>query len=120
MDDFDGEPSPGGGYDRVIAIPVYDPDGILRRIMIRLRGRGRFGRVAVALEERRAGVDGQVIRFDDAHGHFHVHAPGWPEPGAIAQSLEEVEPRQRAAYARRQIEMRYTEWDAELFGATEP
>jgi hypothetical protein len=27
--------------------------------------------VAVALEESRGGVEGQLIRFDDAHGQFH-------------------------------------------------
>lgn len=119
MDYFDGEPNPGGGYDRVIPIPLDDPDGIVRRIVIRLRGRGRTMRVSVILEERRSGVTGQVIRFDDAHGQFHVHTPGWPEPGEPAETLDALEARQRAAYARRQIEMRYTEWDAELFGGDE-
>ena len=87
-----------------------------RRIVLRMRGLGRQVRAAVVLEEQRGTIQGQLIRFDDAHGRFHRHAPGWPEPGAIAEFLDHVEPRQRAAYARDEIRLRYHEWEADLFG----
>jgi hypothetical protein len=116
LTDFDDEPSTGGGYERVIRIELYDPDGIPRRIVLRMRRLGREIRAAVVLEERRSAISGQLIRFDDAHGHFHRHHPGWPEPGTIAESLDHIESRRRAAYARDQIRLRYPEWEAEVFG----
>jgi len=118
MHDFDDEPSTGGGYDRVIDIPLGDPDGIPRRIAVRLRHdrSGRLDRVSVSLEERRADVEGRVMRFDDAHDHYHRHHAGWPEPGPIAETLDHIGPRQRAPYARDQIRLRYHLWEAEIFG----
>jgi hypothetical protein len=116
VNDFDDEPGTGGGYERVIRITLYDPDGIPRRIVLRMRGLGRQMRAAVTLEEQRGDILGQVVRFDDAHGRFHRHQPSWPEPGPIVEFLDHVETRRRAAYAREQIQMRYPHWDAELFG----
>ena len=118
MDNFDGEPTTGGGYDRLIDLPIDDPDGITRRIVVRLRRdrAGHFERVSVVLEERRADGEGQLIRFDDAHGSFHRHHPGWPEPGLIAEMLDHIEPRQRAPHARDQIRVRYHLWETEVFG----
>jgi len=118
MDNFDGEPTTGGGYDRLIDLPIDDPDGIPRRIVVRLRRdrAGHFERVSVVLEERRDDGEGQLIRFDDAHGSFHRHQPGWPEPGLIAEMLDHIEPRQRAPHARDQIRMRYHLWETEVFG----
>ena len=56
------------------------------------------------------------MRFDDAHGRFHRHAPGWPEPGAIDQYLDSIEPRFRVRFAQREIVLRYTEYDTAVFG----
>ena len=117
MDVFDDEPTPGGSYDRVVERPVFDADGILRRIVARFTTlRGKVARMAVVLEERRGSVEGQVMRFDDAHGRFHKHRPGWPKPGAIEAYLDMVNPRFRVDFARREIILRYTEYDAALFG----
>lgn len=64
-------------------------------------------RAAVTLEEQRGDILGQIVRFDDAHGRFHRHKPGWPEPGSIIEFLDHVETRRRAAYARQQMLCRY-------------
>ncbi len=73
-------------------------------------------RVSIVLEERRKDCEGQVIRFDDAHGCFHRHEPGWPLPGGIEAYLDSVEPRLRIEFARREIALRYPEYEAALFG----
>jgi hypothetical protein len=92
-------------------------DGISRRIIARFtKVRGRFRRISITLEERRFGREGQVIRFDDAHGRFHSHMPGWPEPGAIDEYLDGVEPHLRIEFALRDIVLRYTEYEAAVFG----
>ncbi len=115
MDDFDDEPTTGGGYERVFAIALYDPDGIPRRIIVRRRG--RFERVSILLEEVRDGLTGHLMRYDDAHEHFHRHEPGWPEPAAtIAEWIEDVPAHLRAAYAIAEVRTRYTTWEAEVFG----
>lgn len=117
MDAFDDEPTPGGGYERMLQRRIFDPDGIPRRIIARFTTLGgRLVRVSIVLEERRDGREGQVMRFDDAHGRFHRHIPGWPEPGEIDAYLDAVEPRLRIEFARREIALRYTEYDAALFG----
>ena len=57
------------------------------------------------------------MRYDDAHGRFHRHAPGWPEPSPhIAEYLGDVPKHQRTAFATVQIQARYTLWEAEVFG----
>ena len=57
------------------------------------------------------------MRFDDAHGRFHWHATGWPEPSPqIAEYLGNVPKHQRTAFATAQIQARYTLWEAEVFG----
>jgi hypothetical protein len=38
------------------------------------------------------------------------------DDSAIAEFLDHVEPRRRAAYAREEIRMRYAQWEADLFG----
>ena len=68
------------------------------------------------LEELRASIRGTLIRYDDAHGRFHRHAPGWPEPGPIVELLDGVAARSRAAYAMAEIRERYHLWEAGLFG----
>lgn len=105
VNDFDDEPGTGGGYQ----MSCRDGSSCVC-------GFGRQMRAAVVLEEQRGGTQGQVIRFDDAHRRFHRHHPGWPEPGAIAEFLDGVERRRRAAYAREQIRRRYSQWEADLFG----
>jgi len=115
-DAFDDEPTTGGGYDRVVELPFEVGDGIARRIVMRLRGRP-IERVSVILEEVRNGIVGSLMRYDDAHGRFHRHAPGWPEPSDdIVASFDEVSPPQRGAFAAREIRARYTAWEAEVFG----
>jgi hypothetical protein len=117
VDAFDDEPTPGGSYERMLERRIFDPDGIPRRIIARFTTvRGQIARVSVTLEERRFGREGQVMRFDNAHGRFHRHAPGWPEPGPIETYLDAVEPRLRIEFARREIVLRYAEYDAALFG----
>jgi hypothetical protein len=117
MDAFDDEPTPGGGYGRVIERRIFDPDGIPRRILGRFAVvGGRLIRVSIVLEERRDRQLGQVMRFDDAHGRFHRHAPGWPEPGDIEEYFDFVEPRRRIAFARSVLVVHYTEYDAAVFG----
>ena len=114
MDTFDDEPSTGGGYERVISRPL-GVGQIERRIVIRFRGRPPE-RVSVILEEVRGGKTGAIMRYDDAYGRFHRRVPGWPEPSReIAVFLDEVPVRRRAAYAIREIEARYTAWEADLF-----
>ena len=118
MNFFDDEPSAGGGYEDVFPIPIWDSDGIARRILV--RHRGHFERVAIELEEQRDGLIGHLVRYDDAHGRFHRHEPGWPQPSAtIAVFLDEVPPRQRAAVAILEIKRRYTRWEAAVFGKRE-
>jgi hypothetical protein len=117
MDDFDDEPTPGGGYERMVQRRIFNRDGIPRRIVARFATlAGQLVRVSIVLEERRGGCEGQVIRFDDAHGRFHRHAPGWPAPGAIETYLDSVEPRLRIEFARREIALRYTQYEDALFG----
>src|SRR5450759_2014685 len=79
MNDFDDEAGTGGGYERIIVRPLVAQDGIARRTVLRFRGRP-VERVSVVLEEIREGQLGSLVRYDDAHGQFHRHAPGWPEP----------------------------------------
>jgi hypothetical protein len=117
MDAFDDEPTPGGGYERLVQRRIFDSDGIPRRVVARFTMlRGRLVRTSSVLEERRGGLEGRVIRFDDAHGRFHRHALGWPEPGEIETYLDAIEPQFRVEFARREITLRYTEYDAALFG----
>jgi hypothetical protein len=117
MDAFDDEPTPGGGYERMVQRRIFNSDGIPRRIVARFSTlSGKLVRVSIVLQERRAGQEGQVIRFDDAHGRFHRHEPGWPEQGGIEMYLDFVEPRLRIDFARREIALRYTEYESALFG----
>jgi hypothetical protein len=117
MDAFDGEATPGGGYERIVKHDIFDPDGIPRRIVARFSTfAGRPLRVSIVLEERRGGADGHVIRFDDAHRRFHRHRPGWPVPGEIDEYLDSVEPRLRVKFGQREIILRYTDYDAAVFG----
>jgi hypothetical protein len=112
---FDDEPSTGGGYEDAFSVQIWDPDGIPRRIVV--RHRGRFDRVAIMLEEVRDGITGRLIRYDDAHGRFHRHEPGWPEPlPTIAAFLDDVPARQRAAAAILEVKVRYTLWETAVFG----
>ncbi len=114
MNDFDDEASTGGGYERSIVLPLVAQDGIARRIVLRFRGRP-VKRVSVVLEEIREGRLGALVRYDDAHGRFHRHAPGWPEPSEHIEAFLEVPARLRAAFAETEIRARYTTWEAELF-----
>lgn len=116
--DFEDEPSAGGGYDRAFALRLHAGDGIARRIVVRLRRRPpQAPRVAIVLEQVRAGTFGTLMRYDDAHGRFHRHAPGWPVPGErIETFLDAVPVRDRAAYAVGETQVRYTAWEAEVFG----
>jgi hypothetical protein len=112
---FDEEPNPGGGYEDSFAFPIWAADGIERRVVVRRRG--AFERVSIVLEEERDGVAGQLIRFDDAHGCFHRHRPGWPEPSEeIAEFFEGVPARQRVQLAINKMRARYTVWETEVFG----
>ncbi len=61
-----------------------------------------------------------MIRFDDAHGRFHRHAVGWPEPGGIETFLDSVEPQPRIEFARREISLHYTQYDSTAFGKDTP
>jgi len=70
----------------------------------------------VVLEEIRRRERGALIRYDDAHGRFHRHVPGWPEPAATIAAFLDVSLRQRARYADGEIRARYTVWEAEVFG----
>jgi len=118
VDAFDDEPTTGGGYERLVVVPIFSEDGIPRRIVKRFQGRGVDRRTSVVLEEVRDGQRGVLIRFDDAHDRFHRHVPGWPEPGAIVESASDanVPIRQRAAFAERAIRAQYATWEAEVFG----
>ena len=117
MTHFDDEPSLGGGYEGGYPVPIDAGDGIPRRIAVRYRkGRGRFERISISLEEVRDGQTGSLVRFDDAHGRFHRHAPGWPEPSEIVEYLDSIPFNSRVPYAISEIRARYTTWDAELFG----
>lgn len=62
MNFFDDEPSIGGGYEDLFPVPLWDADGILRRIIV--RHRDHFERVAVVLEEVWSGVSGYIMRYD--------------------------------------------------------
>ncbi len=117
MDDFDGEPTTGGGYDRVIDLPIDHPDGIARRIVV--------GCGAIAPGTSSAFPSFSKSREPAAKDSssastmltcFHRHHPGWPEPGLIAELLDDIEPRQRAPHARDQIRVRYYLWETEVFG----
>jgi hypothetical protein len=117
-DDFDGEPGTGGGYDRVIEAKLPGGDAIVRRMVVRFRGRPRTGRISVVLEEVRSGEFGVLVRYDDAHGRFHRHAPGWPRPrDRVDAFLDHVALEMRARYAMDEIRARYTEWEAQVFGS---
>ncbi len=118
---FDDEPTPGGAYERMVQRRIFSSDGIPRRIVARFTVRsGQLARVSIVLEERRKDCEGQVIRFDDAHGRFHRHEPGWPLPGGIEAYLDSVDPRLRIEFARREIALRYPEYEAALFGKDIP
>ena len=115
MNDFDDEASTGGGYERSIVRPLLAQDGIARRIVLRFRGRP-VERVSVVLEEIRQGQLGALIRYDDAHGQFHRHAPGWPEPSEHIEAFLDVPVRLRATFADTEIRARYTFWETTVFG----
>ncbi len=57
-----------------------------------------------------------MIRFDDAHGRVKRHPVEMPVPGEIEAILDSVEPRLRIEFARREISLRYTQYDASAFG----
>jgi len=114
VDAFDDEPTTGGGYERVVELPLLIGDEVARRVIVRFRGRP-LERVSVVLEEVRNGERGVLMRYDDAHGRFHRHAPGWPKPGKIEAFLDDVPVRQRAVVADNEIRARYTAWEADLF-----
>lgn len=112
---FDEDPNPGGGYESSFAFPIWEEDGIPRRVVVRWRG--SFERVSVTLEEERDGTVGQLVRFDDAHDCFHRHGPGWPEPSKdIAEYFDGIPPRRRTQLAIDEMRARYTDWEAEVFG----
>jgi len=117
IDSFDDEPTTGGGYERLVVVPLIAADGIARRIVMRFRGRP-LKRVSVVLEEMRSGERGVLMRYDDSHNRFHHHAPGWPEPGERIESAvdADVPLRDRAAFAQRAIRAQYASWEAEVFG----
>lgn len=97
VDYFDDEPRSGRGYEASFQAVIDDPDGIPRRIFVRWRG-PRFERVSVTLEEIRGGEIGSLMRYDDAHGRYHRHVPGWPEPSReIAEYLDGVPKTRRVA-----------------------
>ena|SRR5450755_4381855 len=118
MNDFDEEASTRGGYERIIVRPLVAQDGIARRTVLRFRGRP-VERVSVVLEEIRGGQLGALVRYDDAHGQFHRHMPGWPEPSEQIEAFLEVPVRQRAAFADTEIRAQYIAWEAEVFGDKE-
>jgi hypothetical protein len=89
MNDFDDEASTGGGYERSIVRPLVAQDGIARRIVLRFRGRP-VERVSVVLEEIREGQIGALMRYDDAHGQFHRHAPGQVGPRSRTSSRLQI------------------------------
>ncbi len=68
MDDFDDEPGTGGSYEDAFVLPLYNPDSIPRRIVVRQRN--GFERVLIILEEIREGTTGRLIRYDDAMSAF--------------------------------------------------
>ncbi len=115
MDAFDDEPNTGGGYDKAIEIEIFGNDGIPRRIVMRFRGQP-VKRVSVVLEEVRAGQHGAIMRYDDAHGGFHRHAPGWPQPSREIEAwFPKVLPNERAPFATDEIRMWYPKWEAQVF-----
>ncbi len=120
MDSFDDEPGTGGGYDDGFFIPLDGADGIARRIIVRYRRadrRGGFKRVSIVLEEVREAVEGTLMRYDDAHGRFHRHVAGWPEPSRdIAEYFDQVLKNDRTAFAVAEIGTKYTLWEVEVFG----
>jgi len=115
IDSFDNEPTPGGQYEKVIETDLVADDGLPRRIVKRFRGRP-LERVSVALEERRDGITGILVRYDNAHDTFHRHTPGWPEPGGQDIALPQVSRRQAAAFAEAEIRACYATWEAQVFG----
>jgi len=114
--EFDDEPGTGGGYEHTHNRLLDASDGIRRRIVFRFHGRP-VNRVSIILEELRDGIVGSLMRYDDSHGFFHRHIPGWPEPSKEhAERFDDVEPRMRAAFADEDIEKRYTAWEVDVFG----
>ena len=73
-------------------------------------------RVSIILEEIRHGERGALMRYDDAHGRFHRHAPGWPEPSEQIEVFLDVPVRLRASVADAEIRALYTAWEADVFG----
>jgi hypothetical protein len=110
VDVFEEELRPGGGYDAVFPIPIWDIDGFARRIVVRYVK--QFLRISVVLEEVRTGAHGRLMRYDDAHGRFHRHAPGWPEPGeAIVIWFDWVPFVNRTSFAIGDIRQNYQIWE---------
>ncbi len=93
---------------------------VARRIIVRYRRadrRGGFERVSIVLEEVRKADEGTLMRYDDAHGRFHRHVAGWPEPSRdIAEYFDQVPKNHRAAFAVAEIGAQYTLWEVEIFG----
>jgi hypothetical protein len=59
------EPTPGGGFERMVQRRIFSTDVIPRRIVTRFTIRsGQLERVSIVLE-------------DHAHSRFHRHEPGW-------------------------------------------
>lgn len=69
------------------------------------------------LEEVRGGITGRLMRFDDAHGRFHRHGSGWPEPSPkIVAYFDNLPKRQRTAFAIAETKAQYIAWELEVFG----
>lgn len=93
---------------------VFDQDHEVTRL-IRFQmdtERGQVLRCMVQFEVEYQGKAYGIVRFDDAHGGFHRHLPGWPAPSVERIPMPDVSPNQRIGYAVSEIKRRYKEWEA--------
>jgi hypothetical protein len=67
-------------------------------------------RCVVAFEVEIDGQRYQVVRYDNAHGGFHRHLPGLPEPSDERVDIGHVAPNEWVRYALDEIRANYQTW----------
>lgn len=91
-------PVPSGLYQRFVRMEWERAKRVVTQCMVALE---------IEVEEKVY----QVVRFDNAHGVFHRHLPGFPEPKRERILLDHLAPNHWIAYARDEILKNYQVWE---------
>lgn len=105
--------SPRAEYDNGYTVEIPVPSGLYRRY-VRIAwtaAGGQVTRCMVALEIEADEVVYQAVRFDNVHGVFHRHLPGFPKPSDERIMLPNLNPNEWLAYAQAEIKRNYQAWE---------